>query len=137
MDLKNKYSSNSQGPTHIKSTHLINPLLTIANASTPVRTRIIKPSSQLNSTPVNPNKLGIPVKPPATNNKENEDSNLRNSRRSFFGDKNSNQSPVMAFNRNQSDILKPESRSLTPKNFRRQEPFSNLDDYGVPIESKN
>ena len=69
MDLKNKYSANSQAPTHIKSTHLINPLSTIPSASTPVRTRVLKPSSQLNSTPVNANKLGIPVKSPSANNK--------------------------------------------------------------------
>ena len=69
MDLKRKGGSNIQPPTQIKATHLINPLLNIANASTPVRTRVVKPSSQMNSTPVNSHKIGNPVKSPTPSNK--------------------------------------------------------------------
>lgn len=69
MDLKRNYHSKIQPPTQIKGNHIINPLVHIANASTPVRTRIIKPGSQLNSTPVNVHKIGIPAKSPALSNK--------------------------------------------------------------------
>ena len=69
MDFKRNFPSKIQPPTQMKSAQLVNPLLNIANASTPVRTRIVKPSSQLNSTPVNPNKIGMPAKSPAISNK--------------------------------------------------------------------
>ena len=69
MDLKRNYQTNIQPPTQIKSNHLVNPNVAITNASTPVRTRIIKPGSQLNSTPVNVHKIGIPAKTPTILNK--------------------------------------------------------------------
>lgn len=69
MDFKRNYSSNIQPPTQIKATHLVNPLTTLPNASTPVRTRVVKPGSQLNSTPVNVHKIGIPIKSPTATNK--------------------------------------------------------------------
>jgi hypothetical protein len=69
MDFKRNYISSIQPPTQIKSNHIVNPLVTITNASTPVRTRIIKPGSQLNSTPVNVHKIGIPAKTPTILNK--------------------------------------------------------------------
>lgn len=69
MELKRNYSSNIQPPAQIKSTHLMNPIAGISNASTPVRTRIIKPGSQLNSTPVNVHKIGMPARSPTALNK--------------------------------------------------------------------
>lgn len=69
MELKRNFNSNIQPPTQIKGSHIINPLIQISNASTPVRTRIIKPGSQLNSTPVNVHKIGMPAKSPALSNK--------------------------------------------------------------------
>lgn len=69
MDLKRNYSSNIQPPSQIKSTHIVNPLNAIPNASTPVRTRVIKPGSQLNSTPVNVHKIGGALKSPTAGNK--------------------------------------------------------------------
>jgi hypothetical protein len=69
MDLKRNYSSNIQAPNQIKGSHLINPIVDICKASTPVRTRIIKPGSQLNSTPVNVHKIGVPARSPAILNK--------------------------------------------------------------------
>lgn len=69
MDLKRNYSSNIQPPTQIKANHLVNPLVGIEKASTPVRTRIIKPGAQLNSTPVNVHKIGAPAKSPTILNK--------------------------------------------------------------------
>lgn len=69
MDFKRNYTSNIQPPTQIKANPLITPLINISNASTPVRTRIVKPGSQLNSTPVNVHKIGIPAKSPALSNK--------------------------------------------------------------------
>lgn len=76
MDFKRNYSSNTQQPTHIKTNHIVNPLVAIANASTPVRTRVVKPSGQLNSTPVNVHKIGIPAKSPVIN-KENDSGHNR------------------------------------------------------------
>ena len=69
MDLKRNNPAKIQPPTHIKATNLMSPLLNIANASTPMRTRIVKPSSQLNSTPVNTHKIGVPAKSPTISNK--------------------------------------------------------------------
>jgi len=69
MDFKRNYCSNIQPPTQIKATHLVNPLAALPNASTPVRTRVVKPGSQLNSTPVNVHKIGIPIKSPTATNK--------------------------------------------------------------------
>ena len=69
MDLKRNYCSNIQPPTQIKANPLLNPLITISNASTPVRTRIVKPGSQLNSTPVNVHKIGAPIRSPVLSNK--------------------------------------------------------------------
>ena len=69
MDLKRNFPSKIQPSAQIKTTQLINPLLNIANASTPVRTRVVKPSSQLNSTPVNSHKIGVPSKSPTISNK--------------------------------------------------------------------
>jgi hypothetical protein len=69
MDFKRNFSSNIQPPTQIKSNHIVNPIAGISNASTPVRTRIIKPGSQLNSTPVNVHKIGVPAKTPTILNK--------------------------------------------------------------------
>ena len=69
MDLKRNFASKNQAPTQMKGSQLVNPLLNIANASTPVRTRIVKPSSQMNSTPVNPHKIGVPSKSPTVSNK--------------------------------------------------------------------
>lgn len=45
MDLKRNYSSNIQPPTQIKGANIVNPLITITSASTPIRKRIVKPSS--------------------------------------------------------------------------------------------
>ena len=69
MEFKRNYSSNIQPPTQIKANNLMNPISGITNASTPVRTRIIKPGSQLNSTPVNVHKIGMPAKSPTILNK--------------------------------------------------------------------
>jgi hypothetical protein len=69
MDLKRNYSSNIQPPSQIKASHIVNPLTTIPNASTPVRTRVVKPGSQLNSTPVNVHKIGGALKSPNNINK--------------------------------------------------------------------
>jgi hypothetical protein len=69
MDLKRNYSSNIQPPTQIKVNPLLNPLINISNASTPVRTRIIKPGNQLNCGLPTTHKIGIPIKSPTINNK--------------------------------------------------------------------
>lgn len=68
MEFKRNYSSNIQ-QSQVKTSPLIQPLLNIAKASTPVRTRIVKPGSQLNSTPVNVHKLGNTTKSPSISNK--------------------------------------------------------------------
>lgn len=73
MDFKSNFISNIQPPTQIK----INPIINIANASTPVRMRIVKPGTQLNSTPVNVHKIGVPSKSPAQSNKENDEGNYK------------------------------------------------------------
>lgn len=69
MDLKKNHSSNIQNPSQIKNGILGNPLISIANASTPVRKRLIKPGSQMNSTPVNIHKIGSQIKSPTLSNK--------------------------------------------------------------------
>jgi hypothetical protein len=69
MDLKKNYSSNIQPPTQIKVNPLLNPLINISNASTPVRTRIIKPGTQLNCGIINTHKIGIPSRSPTITNK--------------------------------------------------------------------
>lgn len=71
MEFKRNYSSNIQ-QSQVKTSPLIQPLLNIAKASTPVRTRIVKPGSQMNSTPINVHKIGHPNKSPALTNKEND-----------------------------------------------------------------
>lgn len=46
-----------QSPNH-RGTQLIQPLINISKASTPVRKRVVQPGTQpLNSTPVNINKI--------------------------------------------------------------------------------
>lgn len=57
-----------------KQTNLIQPLLTISKASTPVRTRIIGGNSQMNSTPINIHKINPQIHK-SPNNKENFQSN--------------------------------------------------------------
>ncbi len=71
MEFKRNYTSHIQ-QSQVKTSPLIQPLLNIAKASTPVRTRIVKPGSQMNSTPINLHKIGNPVKSPGLNNKEND-----------------------------------------------------------------
>ena len=75
MEFKRNYSSNIHQP-ETKQNLLIQPLLNIAKASTPVRTRIVKPSSQINSTPLNPHKI-ISIKSNTPTNKENDHSNTQ------------------------------------------------------------
>ena len=88
MDLKRNYSSNNQPSPNIKSSHLINPLLNIANASTPVRTRVVKASSQMNSTPINSHKISVPAKSPLASNKENEEGNTKAAKKPKLSEKN-------------------------------------------------
>ena len=71
MQFKRNYSSNIQ-QSQVKTSPLLQPLLNIAKASTPVRTRIVKPGSQMNSTPVNVHKIGNPARSPGITNKEND-----------------------------------------------------------------
>lgn len=40
-----------------KQSHLMQPFINISKASTPVRTRVIAPGSQMNSTPISINKI--------------------------------------------------------------------------------
>ena len=74
MEFKRNYSSNFQ-PNQGKSSPLIQPILNIAKASTPVRTRIVKAGTQMNSTPVNIHKIGNLTKSPTLSNKENDSHN--------------------------------------------------------------
>jgi len=57
-----------------KQTSLIQPFITISKASTPVRTRLIGATNQMNSTPVNISKIGAYIHK-SPNNKENYFSN--------------------------------------------------------------
>lgn len=74
MEFKRNYSSNIHQPES-KQNLLIQPLLNIAKASTPVRTRIVKPNSQMNSTPVNVHKIVNIKKSTTPTNKENDHTN--------------------------------------------------------------
>lgn len=121
MDLKRNYSSNIQPPTQIKANHLVNPIAAITNASTPVRTRVIKPSSQLNSTPVNVHKIGVPAKTPTILNKQNDSGNCKLSlKKPKVTEQNINLSPIMALNRKMSEGPQLQYRSFTPTGFKRQ-----------------
>lgn len=136
MDLKRNIPSKIQPPSQFKTTQAVNPLLNIANASTPVRTRVVKPSSQLNSTPVNTNKIGVPSKSPTISNKENDEGNTKAAKKPKMFEKNINLSPIMALNRKMSEAPVYEQRSFTPTGFRRQESLSNINKpFGY--ESKN
>ena len=75
MEFKRNIPPHIQPPNN-KTSPLIQPLLNIAKASTPVRTRIVKPGSQMNSTPINIHKIGNPPKSPLSN-KENSETNLQ------------------------------------------------------------
>jgi hypothetical protein len=57
-----------------KQNNLMQPLLNISKASTPVRTRVLNPHAQPNSTPINFNKIAGNVHK-SPNNKENYHSN--------------------------------------------------------------
>ena len=74
MEFKRNFSSNMQS-NQGKSSPLIQPILNIAKASTPVRTRVVKGGSQMNSTPVNIHKIGNLTKSPTISNKENDNQN--------------------------------------------------------------
>ena len=74
MEFKRNFSSNIQS-NQGKSSPLIQPILNIAKASTPVRTRVVKGGSQMNSTPVNIHKIGNLTKSPTISNKENDNHN--------------------------------------------------------------
>lgn len=58
MDLKKNYSTKIQPPTQIKANINGVPLANLASASTPIRKRVLKTSSQMNSTPINIHKIG-------------------------------------------------------------------------------
>jgi hypothetical protein len=73
MDIKRNSASNNT-LFNSKTNNLIQPLISISKASTPVRTRIIGSHSQLNSTPINFNKVGI-TSNKSPNNKENHNGN--------------------------------------------------------------
>ena len=125
MDLKRIHQAKIQPPTQIKGSHFVNPLLNIANASTPVRTRVVKPSSQLNSTPANYNKIRAPSTSPALSNKGHDENYSKAAKKPRLGDKNINLSPIMALNRKMSEGPKLD-RPLTPNGFRRQESMANF-----------
>ena len=103
MELNRKFSSNIQLPSQMRAAQLTNPLASISKASTPVRTRVIKPSSQMNSTPVNPHKFGVPVRSPVASNKENDEGNTKIAKKPKMFEKNINLSPIMALNRKMSE----------------------------------
>ena len=71
MEVKrNPISSGSLNGGNLKSTNLMQPFISISKASTPIRTRVIGGSSQLNSTPINLNKIMSNIHK-SPNNKEN------------------------------------------------------------------
>ena len=73
MDIKR--SPLNQSPfNRPKQTNLMQPFINISKASTPVRTRLVATGSQMNSTPVNINKMTGNV-PKSPSNKENFQSN--------------------------------------------------------------
>ena len=92
MEFKRVQSSPIQSPSH-RGNPLIQPLISISKASTPVRTRVVNNNNgPMNSTPVNvnkiPNKVPLTGKPCFTsnqghqnnlngNNKENASQNAR------------------------------------------------------------
>ena len=65
MDLKRVQNSPIQSPNN-RGNPLIQPLINISKASTPVRTRVVTNTGPMNSTPVNVNK--IPQKNPIVSN---------------------------------------------------------------------
>lgn len=44
-------------PNQHKQSQIMQPFINISKASTPVRTRVVPPGSQMNSTPINLNKI--------------------------------------------------------------------------------
>lgn len=83
--------------------------------------RVVKPQSQLNSTPVNVHKITIGSRSPVMNNKENDEGNR------CFAPQNKleinpsgNLSPIMALHRKNAQVTSPSQRSFTPLGFKRQ-----------------
>ncbi len=61
MDLKRNFMSNYQHSQNIKNSPLMQPLISISKASTPIRTRVLttnENNAQFNSSPININKIG-------------------------------------------------------------------------------
>ncbi len=75
MDFKRVQSSPMQSPTH-RGNPLIQPLINISKASTPVRTRVVNNAGPMNSTPANINK--IPQKIPLVANSNSNTVNKEN-----------------------------------------------------------
>lgn len=75
MDFKRVQSSPMQSPSN-RGNPLIQPLINISKASTPVRTRVVNNAGPMNSTPVNVNK--IPQKIPLASNSNSNIGNKEN-----------------------------------------------------------
>ena len=73
MEMKRNPMGQMQ-PNQLKQSNLMQPFINISKASTPVRTRVVAGGTQLNSTPININKIvGNIHKSPS--NKENMPAN--------------------------------------------------------------
>jgi hypothetical protein len=104
-----------------KQNSLIQPLLSIAKASTPVRTRIVKAGSQMNSTPINGQKLPQALKSPSMSNKENTGNNTyAEGKKPNISLQPNHLSPVLGMNRKLMEASNHEIRSYTPTGFKRQ-----------------
>jgi hypothetical protein len=137
MDLKRNYQSVIQPPTQIKINALLNPLLNITNASTPVRTRVIKPGTQLASTlPCHPKPLSTSRSP--LPNKENDElnHNLVFSKAEPLKN-NINLSPILALNKRLQEGPKLELRSLTPPDFKHLHETTTFNEGSLREHSSN